>query len=157
MIWTDWEFDYTDQLTRKFMKFRGVYYDVGTICKIKGPKGPVTVRFTGWKQGRFNENFELIDKNLSPSFYMYNSYDRVGVNDYCLEIVKPVYPPKDELVTTPVSGREKPYEWDVQVGWIWYIAIMALTVIFKQRIGLWLLETVVFFGWKNGFFSNKKK
>lgn len=157
MIWTDWNFDYTDQLARKYMKFRGAYYDVGTICKVKGPKGPVTVKFTGWVQGRFDKNFEIVDKNLNPFFYMYDDYDRVGVNDYCLEIINPVYPQKEELVTTPVSGREKPPSWDVEVAWIWYIAIMLGTVIFKERIGLWILETVVFFGWKEGFFSNKKK
>lgn len=155
MIWTDWEFDYTDQLTRKYMKFKGVYYDVGTICKIKGRRGPIIVKFVGWKQGRFNQDFEPIE--CTQSISMYDSYGRVGVNDYCLEIVKPVYPPKESVIKMPVSRREKPYEWDVQVGWIWYIAIMLGTVIFKQRIGLWILESVVFFGWKNGFFSKKKK
>ena len=157
MIWTDWDFDYTDQLTHKYMKFRGVYYDVGTICKIKGPRGPVTVRFTGWKQGRFNDNFELIDASLSKSWVMYNSYDRVGVNDYCLEIIKPVYPPQEAVVKTPVGGREKPPSWDVEVAWIWYIVIMAVTVIFKDRIGLWILESIVFFGWKEGIFKGGKK
>ena len=119
MIWTDWDFDYTDQLARKYMKFRGTYYDVGTICKIKAPKGPLTVKFVGWKP-RGKGCFVPID-DVSPFFYMYDSYDRVGVNDYCLEIVEPICPPKEELVVVPISGRERPYEWDVQVGWIWYI------------------------------------
>ena len=34
--WIDWDFDYNDQLAKKYMKFKGEYYDVGTIAKIKG-------------------------------------------------------------------------------------------------------------------------
>lgn len=39
------------------------------------------------------------------------------------------------------------------LGWLWYIFLMALSFIFKDCIGLWILISVVFFSWR----SNKIK
>ena len=60
MLWIDWDFDYSDQLARRYMKYKGEYYDVGTICKIKGRYGPILARFLGWK---YNDRFcfEAVD------------------------------------------------------------------------------------------------
>lgn len=35
------------------------------------------------------------------------------------------------------------------LGWLWYIFLMALSAIFKDCIGLWILISVVFFDWRN--------
>jgi hypothetical protein len=157
MLWIDWDFDYNDQLADKYMKYKGEYYDVGTICKIKGPYGPRLARFTGWKFGNDRNNFELVNKG---DYGLYNSYNRAGVNDYCLEIVVPVKP---NLQKTEAScngfglpGRDKPPSWDVEVAWIWYIVIMAVGTIFKDRFLIWGFASAVFFLWKNGFLNNKK-
>lgn len=34
------------------------------------------------------------------------------------------------------------------VGWIWYVFLMVVSTIFKDRIGLWILFTIVFFCWR---------
>lgn len=34
------------------------------------------------------------------------------------------------------------------LGWIWYIFLMAISVIFKDAIGLWILISIVFFSWR---------
>lgn len=157
MLWIDWDFDYNDQLAKKYMKFKGEYYDVGTIAKIKGRYGPVIARFCGWKYGD-RGCFELID---GKAFGLYDTYNRAGVMDYCLEIVVPVKPnlqKKEE----PSGGfglpeRDKPPSWDVEVAWIWYIVIMAVATIFKDRLMIWAFVSAVFFLWKNGFLNNKKK
>lgn len=154
MLWIDRNFDYSDQLARKYMKYKGEYYDVGTICKIKGRNGPKLVRFMGWHFNNNRWNFELVDKN---DYGLYDSYDCAGVMAYCLEIVKPVRPNLTLVASTQVDNRNKPPSWDVEVAWIWYIAIMLVTVIFKDRIGLWILESVMFFGWKEGIFKGGKK
>lgn len=160
-VWFDKDFDYNDQLARKYMKFKGEYYDVGTICKIKSSiGGPKLVRFKGWvSQHQGNRgNFELLNKEDGG---LYDSYNFSGVNNYCLEIIKPVKPNLQQIETPTGKDAfrdgEKPPSWKVEVAWIWYIAIMAITVIFKERIGLWILESVVFFGWKNGIFKKSKK
>ena len=155
MSWYDPNFDWSDQLTRKYMKYQGKYYDVGTICKIKGRNGPKLVRFMGWHPYNNDRgNFELVDKN---DYGLCGSYDRAGVMMYCLEIVEPVYPKLEEVTPKQTDNRNKPPSWDVEVAWIWYIVIMVATVIFKDRIGLWILESFIFFGWKEGIFKGGKK
>ena len=34
------------------------------------------------------------------------------------------------------------------LGWLWYIFLMGISVIFKDVIGLWILISVVFFSWR---------
>ena len=151
MLWIDWDFDYNDQLAKKYMKFKGEYYDVGTIAKIKGRYGPVLARFVGWRYGD-RGCFELIDDEV---FGLYDTYNRAGVMDYCLEIVVPVKPNLEQAETSANSGgfgvpsRDKPASWDIEVAWIWYIVIMAVAIIFKDRLMIWAFASAVFFLWKN--------
>ena len=154
MIWIDYDFDYSDPLAKKYMKYKGKYYDVGTICKIKGTNGPKLVRFMGWHFQNDRWNFELVDKN---DYGLYNSYNRSGVMDYCLEIVHPIYPDLTPVVSTKPDNPNKPPSWEVEVAWIWYIAIMVVLVIFKDRWIGWIATTVIFFLWKNGFMNGGNK
>ena len=36
----------------------------------------------------------------------------------------------------------------IMIGWLWYIFIMAITIIFKEAIGIWIIASVVFFNWR---------
>ncbi len=157
MQWIDFNFDYNDQLAKKYMKFNGEYYDVGTIARIKGRFGPVVARFCGWKDG-YRGCFELIDED---TYGLYNTYDRAGVMDYCLEIIVPVKPNLQQTESqTTNSGfglpeRDKPPSWDIEIGWIWYVVIMVVGTIFQDRWLIWGFATAVFFLWKNGFLNKK--
>lgn len=153
MIWIDYNFDYSDQFARKYMKYKNEYYDVGTLCKIKGINGPVLVEFMGW-QDMNRGCFKAVNPNQSNE--LYNTYNLQGVMDYCLEIITPVRPDL-QPITIIQTNTNKPPSWDVEVGWIWYIVIMLITIVFKERIGLWILETFIFFTWKNGTFKGGKK
>ncbi len=159
MLWIDRNFDYNDQLAKKYMKYKGEYYDVGTICKIKGRCGPVLAKFCGW-QPHDRDCFKPVVEQ--GRYSLYNTYDYVGVMDYCLEIVVPVKPNlrKTEEQSSGSFGlpeRDKPPSWDIEVGWIWYIVIMVVAVIFKDRWLIWGFTTAVFFLWKNGFLKGGKK
>ena len=35
------------------------------------------------------------------------------------------------------------------IGWIWYIFLMSVSSIFYDRIGLWILISIVFFTWRS--------
>lgn len=35
------------------------------------------------------------------------------------------------------------------IGWVWYIFLMAISVIFKDVIGLWILISIIFFSWRS--------
>ena len=153
MLWSDKDFDYNDQLARVYMKYKGKYYDKGTIVKIRGILGVVTAEFTGWTYSNYG-CFRAVNEKESC---LYNKYDPIGVNAYIVEIVKPIYPNLTSVTSKKVDDNNKPPSWEVEVAWIWYIVIMLVTVIFKERIGLWILESAVFFAWKEGIFKNGKK
>lgn len=36
------------------------------------------------------------------------------------------------------------------IGWLWYVFLMAISTIFKDVIGLWILISVAFFSWRKG-------
>ena len=158
MLWTDYNFDYGDQLARRYMKYKGEYYDVGTVCKIEGRYGPILVKFLGCKYGnQFSNKFDFVPINEEESIGLYNSYDVAGVMCYCLEIVIPVKPNLQPMEISKVNNREKPPSWDVEVAWIWYIVIMAVAVIFKDRWLIWGFTSAAFFLWKGGFLKGGKK
>lgn len=35
------------------------------------------------------------------------------------------------------------------IAWIWYIFVMAVAIIFKDVIGIWILASIVFFSYRN--------
>lgn len=151
MIFFDPEFDRNDMLARKYMKYNGKYYDKGTVVKIKGPYGPTIATFNGW---RFDNRGCFLPKSGSV-LDLYEFYNYSAANEYILEIIEPVYP-TIQPTNKPQENRNKPPEWDVEVAWIWYIVIMVVATIFKARLFIWMFVTVIFFAWKNGFFSSKK-
>lgn len=153
MLWIDKDFDYNDQLARVYMKYKGQYYDKGTIVKIRGVLGVVKAEFIGWTYNNYG-CFRPVNEKESC---LYSKYNPSGVNAYIVEIVKPVYPNLTSVISEKVDNSNKPSSWEIEVAWIWYIVIMAVTIIFKERIGLWVLESAVFFGWKEGILKGGKR
>lgn len=35
------------------------------------------------------------------------------------------------------------------IAWVWYIFVMAIGVIFKDAIGIWILASIIFFNYRN--------
>ena len=73
-----------------------------------------------------------------------------------MKIVDPVCP-KIEAQSKSINKRECPPKWDVEIGWIWYIVIMVVGAIFKDRWLIWIGATAYFFLWKSGFLNGGKK
>ena len=153
-LWIDYDFDQNDQLARKYLKYQGKYYDVGTIVKIKGDmKKEALAEFKGWYYNNHG-NFKSLD---GGAFDIWDNYNFSAANKYIIEIVTPVYPQLETKIVAKGDDREKTPSWTVEVAWIWYIVIMIALAFFKARWLGWIAATVIFFGWKSGFFSNKKK
>lgn len=52
--------------------------------------------------------------------------------------------------TMPVSKTKKGTDvGGLFLGWIWYVVLMAVSVIFNEAIWLWILISIVFFGWRS--------
>lgn len=153
MNWHYFGFDPSDQLAHIYLKYNGEYYDKGTIVKLYGRKAPIIARWTGWNLGDKN-CFELL--NPEDWVNLYHNYDRANTNVYILEIVVPIKPNLQQTEELNGKGfslpdRETPPSWNVEIGWIWYIAIMLVATIFKDRLMIWCFVTAVFFLWKKGY------
>ena len=55
----------------------------------------------------------------------------------------------DNATEMPRQKRMRDRDIDgMALGWLWYIFLMAISTIFKDAIGLWILISVVFFSWR---------
>ena len=75
-----------------------------------------------------------------------------------LEIVEPhYYRPEGRNVTAwdkfKSGGGDAPV--DTFHGTLWYIVIMVVGTIFKARIGIWIVSTIIYFLWKYGYLNKK--
>ena len=130
----------------EYLKYKGVYYDIGTKVKIKvkvwGDIKEAT--FVGWypQEGFRGEGVW--------GFYYSSDADKDIV-----EIVEPVYP--KDVVWVKDDDRELPSYGAIDLGWAWYIIIMIGGLFFYDRWLIWIGATAVFFLWKKGFLNGGKK
>ena len=127
-------------LKRKYLYYKGRYYDVGTVLKIKTRwNGIQEVTFYRWGTCPFSEDG------------VYDQYYYFDVEKYIVEIVKPVYPKPENSEGRFGSNRDCPPSWRVETAWIWYILIMVVGAIFKDRLLIWTFATGYFILWKKGY------
>ena len=130
--------------------YNGVEYDAGTKVKIKTyyyGEQIMTLEDNGVTGKRF---VCTIDNS-----YDYSIPIRSNTEQLIIEIVAPVYPQKQEILVG--NNRDCPPSWDVEIGWVWYIIIIAVGTIFKDRLLIWGTATAIFFLWKSGFLNGGKK
>ena len=49
----------------------------------------------------------------------------------------------------PITKKKKDNEIDgLFIGWLWYIFLMAISIIFNSAIVLWILISIAFFAWR---------
>lgn len=139
-----------------YFEFQGDKYGVGTIVKIPRtldlrwlPKDKIIeeARFVG------NSCFEFTHRLGSINLYE-SSGHLSGKYESYIEIVQPIYyqepePPQPQNIFIRTKSGSWDAHNDVCIGLIWYIAIMLFATIFKARIGIWILATIVYFSWKS--------
>ena len=124
-----------------FLRYKGKCYDVGTQLKFKVFSNIIL-------EGTiisFSHNQIYIRLTDGTTWKLSKVWP---LDNTIIEIVKPVYYTEPQK---PIGkyGTPPPME-DVFVGWMWYIAIMAVGIIFKDRWLIWIFATIIFFAWKNG-------
>ena len=130
-------------MNHKYLYFKGKYYDVGTKVLIKTQwSGIQEATFVGWGTWPFR------GEKVSDSYYSWET------EKYIVKIIEPV-----EVVLQPTNAndRKRPPSWEIENGWIWYILIMLVGSIFNARWLIWIVATIYFFSWKNGFLNGGKK
>lgn len=133
--------------TKRCLYYKGTYYDIGTQVELKTKwNGVVTATYAG--DGEFEEVIKYhFNWGLPPECYI-------------VRIIKPVYyePPKPNASTNKDQGvniflRSGSGSWassdTIFYGLLWYIAIMLIGTIFKARLFIWIITTIVFFTWKS--------
>ena len=71
-----------------------------------------------------------------------------------IEIIDPVYPIKKPI---SADNRNYPPIGDVDAGWTWYIVLMFGATFCYGNWVLWILISLAFFTWKNGYWNGGKK
>lgn len=57
---------------------------------------------------------------------------------------------KDNKVHAPVIRKRNEFDIDgLFLGWVWYIFLMLISIIFNDAIGLWIFFSIVFFSWRH--------
>jgi len=133
-----------------YFEYKGQKYYPGTRVKMK-------VMFSEPREfvfrDRYTDCYGIDNLNFSGGYLYTFPADKADKN--ILEILEAKS--SEDMVVTRTNKRQTPPAWDVEIGWIWYIIIMVVGTIFKDRITIWIFATVVFFLWKNGFFNGDKK
>ena len=124
-----------------FLRYQGKCYDVGTKLKFT---------FYGTTQ---EGTIELISHNhvyiRTTNGTILQLSKTLPLDNAIIEIIDPVYceePQQQHQVNSGVIPSIN----DVFVGWVWYLVIMVVGVIFKDRWAIWIFATIIFFTWKNG-------
>lgn len=131
--------------------YKDELYFSGTKVSIK-TRGRICIASYSHKY-RNSDNITVHDFIADHLHIMVKDYE---LDDCIIQIIEPVRweDIKEKSRIGSKSGTIPP-EGDIFIGWIFYILIMAIGVIFKQRLLIWVFATAVFFLWKNGFLNKK--
>lgn len=143
---------------RDYFEFKGVKYGIGTIVKVPSStdirwvspkKYSHEATFIGNSTFRYNKLLGCITLYEDGSNLIGGKYEEY------IEIIEPVYyqepqplPAKKGSIWTRTGSGSWDAHGDVCIGLIWYIVIMLVATIFKDRIAIWIITTIVFFSWK---------
>ena len=130
-----------------YFKYHELLYDVGTKVRFKQK-----YQWQGITEGtviRINPNsIDVKHEGDVTTIYRWDIESKI------IEIVEPVYYTK--VIESLPNNRVYPSESSVELGWIWYIIIMVVGAIFKDKLMIWVCATAYFFMWKNGLFGGRK-
>lgn len=98
------------------------------------PKPWETLNHSMFKKNRNSKGFSIIHI-IEPHYYKPEAHQVTGWEKF------------------KMNGGPTPV--DTSVGTIWYIIIMVVGTIFKARIGIWVVATIVYFLWRFGYLNKK--
>ena len=134
-----------------FIRFQDKCYDVGTKIKFKNPYGKsimegeiILITHNHFWIKLTNGTEWQLDKTRS-------------LDNIIVEIINPVYYEEPPMVyKRSILGGPCPPEDEIFIGWVWYIVIMIVGMIFKECLTIWICASAIFFLWKNGVFNGGK-
>lgn len=139
--------NYYEEHKDEYFDYNGVRYYTGTRFTIKRKYDQIcTATFIGWDT--FNKDLCRIQYKYPHNYYYTEGalIPRDEMQNYVIEIVEGNYYIERE--------KNKRYPKDSEIpklffGWIIYLIIMAILVIFKDRWLGWIAATIYFFYWRH--------
>ena len=127
-----------------FFMYNGENYFSGTIIKVN--------YFRGTRLTQGEVAFVCIDGN-SGNYYVKHIHDGYRLQGMTFEAFRSsiieVTDRKDPRVHCPVRKRRSEFDIPGMLGgWAWYVALMLLFSIFKDRWVLYFFTTLYFFAWR---------
>lgn len=145
-------------LVENFIRYNGKCYDVGTRMRFYNIPCGYQKQFGGRPAEGVVEKFIMGDAYIRLTDGSVNAMPTgsglVNFDKIIIEIIEPVYYVELEKTKT---NRNCPMPWEIEIGWIWYILIMLVGTIFKDRWLIYIVATAYFFLWKNGCLNGGKK
>lgn len=139
-----------------YFEFKGRKYGIGTLVKV--PRS-TDLRYVSkeWLivEAEFIGKATFSFTSMRGWVCLYESAGHLsGKYEEYIEIIKPVYYEEQALTEAQnIFLRTGSGSWDshneVCVGFIWYIIVMLVAVIFKDRLTIWAFATIVYFIWKS--------
>ena len=138
---------------KKYFTYRGKNYGYGTIVKLKPEVYQGLVRISNcdgvleFYEGLSNGicKFRVVTDEISKKSSIHLKMPLENTIEYIVEPVEIVPQPTWQNALENYSRTPKGTRPDVTQGVIIYIAVLLLTAIFNDRIGLWIIETILFF------------
>lgn len=122
--------------------WKGKTYYTGTVFVVREFKYPHGAYEKEATFIAYNPEYNKVEFQIGPQRH---SRPLKSVNTWIVSATDK----RDERVRCPTVKQKSDSEIDgLFVGWIWYIVLMAISTIFYDRIGLWILISVIFFTWR---------
>ena len=137
---------------KKHFTYRGKCYGYGTIVKLKPEvyEGLVRIGNCGgimeFHKGQTNGHYEFrtITDDIYKKSCIYLKEPMENSIEYIVKPVEVVPQPAWQNALENYAKTPKGTRPDVTQGTVIYIAVLLLTALFKDRIGLWVLETILY-------------
>ena len=136
-----------------YFEFNGQKYYPGTKVRIRDDMLGGTYITTFQKRTPNSEGREALYFRAGRTF--------VADVDYAQKlIVEIIELPKNEESQNKhlyYPNKKPPMGWQIEVGWTWYLIIMVVGTLFKDRWIIYIFVTLYFFLWKNGILNGGKE
>ena len=125
-------------MKQNYFVFNGKKYYTGTVFIVKRLGKQTEASFVYYDTDRERYMYKINEcRYCSPESVFKNEFVSV-TNKINNKVSVPLVKTKRDR---NISG--------LFLGWLWYIFLMLISVIFKDVIGLWIFISIVFFSWRS--------
>ncbi len=136
-------------MKQNYFVYNGQQYNTGTI---------ITIQFVDCMIKKiYNTNAKFLYYDTEKKEYVVEIYGKEHLYEETLfyRCLRGIANYRAASIIETVTSSQKHTFTDelnidgLLIAWIWYVFIMAVGVIFYDRIGIWILASIIFFNYRN--------